>query len=242
MRSPVRSSRIAWVAGALVLALLAWQGHHVAAWLPQLERGIAQLGPWGPLALIAGILLLSPLLVPDSIFGIAAGATFGIAAGTLYYFVGVYLMCLVVQLVSGRWLRARVLRLLESRAKLRAAVMAAPQGGAHFTFLVRLVPVNQALLSYALGAAGVPLRFAVLGNAGMLMHMFPTVYFGAAAAHLTRMAASGHREWETEGVLLLLGLGVCVFLTLQVTRRAWAAIDAAEPAIGGERPDAPRAR
>jgi uncharacterized membrane protein YdjX (TVP38/TMEM64 family) len=237
----VRSSRLAWVAGALVLALLAWQGHHLAGWLPQLERGIAGLGPWGPLALIAGILLLSPLFVPDSIFGIAAGAIFGLAAGTLYYFVGVYLMCLVVQLVSGRWLRAQVRRLLESRAKLRAAVMAAPQGGARLTFLVRLVPINQALLSYALGAAGVPLRFALLGNAGMLMHMFPTVYFGAAAAHLTRMAGAGHREWEIQGALLLLGLGVCVFLTLQVTRRAWAAIDAAEPAIGAERADAPRA-
>lgn len=34
----------------------------------------------------------------------------------------------------------------------RAAVQAAPQGGARFTFLVRLVPVNRALLSYALGA------------------------------------------------------------------------------------------
>lgn len=226
MTSPVRSSRIAWAAGAVALVLLAWQGHHLETWLPQLEQSIAALGPLGPLLLVAAIVLLSPLFVPDTIFGIAAGASFGLAAGTVYYFAGMYLMCLAVQFASRRWLRRPVLRLLETRTKLRAAVRAAPEGGVRFTFLVRLVPINQALLSYALGAADVPFRFALIGNAGMLVHLLPTVYLGAAAAHLTRMAGEGHGAWEVEGVLLMLGLGVCVALTLQVTRRAWAAIDA----------------
>jgi uncharacterized membrane protein YdjX (TVP38/TMEM64 family) len=233
--SPVRAARVGWVAGALLLALLAWQGHHVAHWLPGLEAWIAGLGPLGPALLIASILLLSPLFVPDSIFGIAAGAVFGLVAGTVYYFAGVYLMCLAVQLASRRWLRAPVLRLLESRASLRAAVQTASQGGARFTLLVRLVPVNQALLSYALGAADVPLRFALIGNFGMLVHMFPTVYFGAAAAHLTRMASTGHAEWEIQGVLLLLGLGACALLTLQITRRAWAALGVEERALAERR-------
>lgn len=210
-----------------MLVLLAWQGHHIASGLPWLERTIAALGPWGPVALVTGIVLLGPLLVPDSIFGITAGVVFGLMTGTLWYFVGVYAMCLLVQLASRRWLGVRVLRLLETRPKLRAAVLAAPQGGPRFTFLIRLVPINQALLSYALGAAAVPLRYAVVGNLAMVTHMLPTVYFGAVAAHVTRMAGAGHREWEVEGALLLLGLAVTVLLTIQVTRRAWAAIDAA---------------
>lgn len=228
MRSPIRSSRLAWSAGALALALLAWQGHRVAHWLPQIEHAIAGLGPWGPLALIAAILVAGPLLVPDSVFGITAGVTFGLVAGTAWYFAGVYLMCLGVQLASHRWLRARVLRLLASRPRLRAAVLAAPGGGVRSIFLIRMLPLNQALLSYALGAAGVPFRSAWLGNTAMLAHLFPTVYFGAAAAHVTRMAGSGHRQWAVEGVLLMLGLVVCVWLTLGVSRRAWAAIGAAE--------------
>lgn len=230
MKSPVRRLRAAWLAAALALALLAWQGHRIAHWLPELEAGIATLGPWGPLAIVAGIVLLGPFLIPDSIFGIAAGASWGLAEGTAAYFVGLYLMCVAIQFASGRWLGANVLRRLESRPRLRAAVLAAPGGGARFTFLVRLVPVNQAVLSYALGAAGVPLRYAWLGNVGMLAHLLPTVYLGAAAAHLTRMAATGHREWEIDGVLLMLGLGACMLLTLEVTRRAWAAIETAEGA------------
>jgi uncharacterized membrane protein YdjX (TVP38/TMEM64 family) len=216
------------VGGLLLLGLLAWQGHHLAAALPAFERAIEDLGPWGPVGLAAAILLFGPLLVPDSIFGITAGAVFGLTTGSAAYFAGAYLMCLAIQYASRRWLGARVLRLLSARPKLRAAVEAAPQGGTRFTFLIRLVPVNQALLSYALGAAAVPLRYALLGNTAMFTHMFPTVYFGAVAAHMTRMAGSGHREWETEGVLFCLGLVACVLVTIQVTRRAWAAIEASE--------------
>lgn len=231
MKGSVRSVHLAWAAGAVVLALLAWQGHHLARSLPAFESAIGGLGPWGPVALALAIVLLGPLLVPDSIFGIAAGATFGLATGTASYFAGAYIMCLLVQSVSRRWLGDRVLRLLESRPRLRTALRVAPQGGTRFTFLIRLVPVNQALLSYALGAAGVPLRNALLGNTAMFAHMFPTVYFGAAAAHVTRMAGTGHRDWETQGVLLVLGLAMCALLTIQVTRRAWAAIDSEGRAV-----------
>jgi len=228
-----------WLAGALALALLAWQGRRVAHWLPQLEHGIAGLGPWGPLALIAAILLLGPLFFPDSLFGIASGVTFGLVAGALYYFAGMYLMCLTVQLASGRGLQARVGRLLASRPRLRTAVLAASAGGTRSVLLVRLLPLNQALLSYALGALGVPLRSALIGNTAMFVHLLPTVYFGVAAAHVTRMAATGHREWEAQGVLLLLGLVACVWLALLLSHRAWEALGVAEGEVERDHPAAP---
>jgi hypothetical protein len=84
-----------------------------------------------------------------------------------------------------------VLRLLETHPRLLAVVQEARGQGVRFTFLVRLLPVNQALLSYALGAARGPLRSALAGNLGMFTHMLPTVYFGAAAVHMTRMAGTG---------------------------------------------------
>lgn len=224
MKGGARSPRPVWAAGAGVLALLAWQGHHLAHWLPQFERTIEGLGPWGPVAYAVALLVLEPLLVPDTLFGLAAGAAFGLVGGTAYYFAAVYVMCLGVQWLGAHWLKARVLRLLEARPKLRALVSDAPQGGVRFTFLVRLVPVNQALLSYALGAVGVSLRSAAAGNLGMFTHMFPTVYFGVAAVHMTRMAGAGHEQWEIEGVLLMLGLGVCAALAPRIARRARAAL------------------
>ena len=232
MNGSPRCFHLALAAGAAALALLAWQGHHVAHRLPQFEGWIEGLGRWGPVVFCVALVALEPLLVPDTLFGLAAGAAFGLAAGTVYYFASVYVMCLGVQWLGRHWLKARVRRLLAARPRLRAMVRDAPEGGVRFTFLVRLVPVNQALLSYALGAAGVPLRTAVAGNLGMFTHMLPTVYFGAAAVHVTRMAGRGHREWEIDGVLLMLGLGVCVALVLEITRRAWTAIEAGIEQVG----------
>ena len=101
MTSPIRAARLAWVAGAVALALLAWQGHHLSHWLPQFERTIEGLGSWGPVVFVAAILLFGPLFVPDSVFGIAAGATFGLVPGTAYFFAAVYIMCLVGWVAPG---------------------------------------------------------------------------------------------------------------------------------------------
>lgn len=224
MNGSTRSVHLGWAAGGVVLALLAWQGHHLAHWLPQFERMIENLGPWGPLVFCISLVVLEPFLVPDTLFALAAGVAFGLVAGTAYYCTAVYVMCLGVHWLGGHWLKARVLRLIAGRPRLRAMVLDAPERGVRFTFLARLVPINAALLSYMLGAVGVPLRAAVVGNLGMFTHMLPPVYFGAAAVHMTHMAGKSHKEWEIEGVLLMLGLGVCVALALQIKRRAWAAI------------------
>jgi uncharacterized membrane protein YdjX (TVP38/TMEM64 family) len=100
---------------------------------------------------------------------------------------------------------------------------------------IRLVPINGVLASYALGAVGVPVRAFALGTLAILPHMFMTVYLGAAAAHVTRMAAGAHAHWTLEGAGLLLGLGACVVVVLQIASMAWRQIQAAG-AEGGARP------
>jgi uncharacterized membrane protein YdjX (TVP38/TMEM64 family) len=219
MNDPDRSQRLHWAAAAVVLALLAWQGHHLAHRLPRFEQAIEGLGPWGPIAFCAAVLVLEPLLVPDTLFALAAGAAFGPIAGTVYYGGAVYLACLGLQWLGGRWLKAPVLRQLEKSERIQTLVRNATRGGTRPVFFVRLVPVSPALLSYALGAAGVPLRSALVGNLGMFVHMLPTLYFGAAAVHVTRMAGTHHTQWERDGVLGMLGLGLCALVAMQITRR-----------------------
>ena len=153
MNEGAGSSYLRWASGAVVLGLLAWQGHHLAHWLPQFERTIENLGPWGPVVFCLSILALEPLLVPDTLFALAAGSAFGLVEGTAYYFAAVYVMCLGVQWLGGHWLKARVLRLLESRRKLRAMVLEAPKGGVRFAFLVRPSAAERRLLRARAAAA-----------------------------------------------------------------------------------------
>lgn len=219
MNDPERSQRLRWAAAAAALALLAWQGHHLAEGLPRFEQAIEGLGPWGPVVFCVALLLLEALLVPDTLFALAAGAAFGPIAGSVYYAGAVYAACLLQQWLGARWLRGPALRQLEKSERIRTLVQGAARGGVRPVLLVRLVPVNQALLSYALGASGVPLRSAVAGNLGMFVHMLPTLWFGAAAVHVTRMAGTGHTQWERDGVLGMLALGVAVLAASWITRR-----------------------
>jgi uncharacterized membrane protein YdjX (TVP38/TMEM64 family) len=208
-----------WIGGALLLGLLAWQGHRLEAELPRFEAAIEGLGPWGPLLFIAVLVVLESFFVPDTLFALAAGAAFGPLHGALYYAIGIYLNCVALQWIGGRWLRGPVTRLLDRQEKIRTLVGKAAQGGTKVTFATRLVPVNQAILSYALGAAGVPLRNAWLGNFGMYPHALPTVFVGSAAVHVTRMAGTGHTQWERDAVLGMLALGVLLVVAHLVTRR-----------------------
>lgn len=223
-----RKHIVSWVAAALVLGLLAWQGHRFAHLLPELERVIEGLGPWAPVVYVGLVLLLTPLLVPDSLLGVAAGVVFGLGAGFVYYFAAVYCASLLTYLVGRHWLRDRVLAALEKRPSLRAMTAAAREQDLRLTLWIRLVPLNPMVVSYALGAAGVRFRAMALGTLGMFPHMFLTVYFGAAAAHVTRMAGRGHAHWTVEGIGLMLGLVACAGLVLQVSSLAWRELSVAD--------------
>jgi len=226
-------NRFTWILAPVLLALLAWQGHHLAAALPLFEHAIEQLGPWGPPLYCAALIALEPFFVPDTLFALAAGAAFGPLHGVIYYALGIYLNCLDLQWVGAHWLKAPVLRQLEKRGHVRSLVAKASAGGPEVTFLVRLVPVNQSLLSYALGGAGVPLKNALLGNLGMFPHSLPTVLVGTAAVHMTRMAGTGHTQWERDGVLGMIALGVLLVLAHLLTRRASTLVRSAKPPKAG---------
>jgi uncharacterized membrane protein YdjX (TVP38/TMEM64 family) len=214
-----RSQRFVWIGALLALGLLAWQGHRLETALPRFESAIEGLGAWGPLLFFVAVVVLESFFVPDTLFALAAGAAFGPVHGAIYYACGLYLNCLMLHWIGGRWLKAPVLRQLERREQIRTLVAKAAAGGTRLTFVARLVPVNQAALSYALGAAGVPLRSALLGNFGMFPHALPTVFVGTAAVHMTRMAGTGHSRWELDALLGMLALGALIGVAHRLMRR-----------------------
>lgn len=223
----VTRHRLAWALGALLIVLLAVEGHRVAGFVPQAERAIDELGPWGPLLYVAAVLVLEPFLFPNFIFGLIAGVVFGVWKGFLYYFGAVYGANMLVYLISGRLLRKPVLRQLERKPKIRDAAVAASTEGTALVFWLRLIPANPAILSYALGALRVLPRSVAIGTLGIAPHMFVDVYMGSAASHVTKMAGQGHTNWESKGVGLLLGLVAVAVVSWRIARIARAQIRAA---------------
>lgn len=219
-----KHKRIAWIAGSLLVTILAFEGHRLAHLLPLIESFVEGLGPWGPWIYIAAIVALEPLLFPNSLFGMMAGVLFGLPLGFIYYSVGVYLGNLLVYLIGRRLLRRPVLHALGDRPEVQAAVTAAKREGTSLIFWLRLIPVNPAVFSYAFGAVELPLRVVALGSVGMLSHLLLDVDLGTVAAHVTEMAGQGHSRWEIEGVGLVMGLAATGIVFWRVVRLAKAHI------------------
>ncbi|KPK66336.1 MAG: hypothetical protein AMS21_02720 [Gemmatimonas sp. SG8_38_2] len=200
------AERVAWILAGVLIIILAFEGRHVAHFLPQFERYVESLGPWGPAFYVLSIGALEPFLFPNSVFGLTAGVVFGLPRGILYYCSGVYLANLLVYPLGRRLLRGPVLRMLEGRASLRGMVDRAKHEGTELVFWIRLLPINPAVCSYAFGAIQVPFRAVVVGSLGMLPHLVLDVYLGAVASHVTKMAGQGHAHWKGHGIALVLGL------------------------------------
>ncbi len=213
--------RTVWIMTAVLVAVLAFEGRHLAQFLPVMEHFVKALGPWGPLIYIASIVILEPLLFPNSLFGLTAGVVFGFPLGFLYYASGVYLGNLLVYLIARRFLRRPVLGALEHRPRVHAAVTAAKREGTSLVFWLRMVPINPALFSYAFGAVELPLRAFALGSFGMFSHLLLDVYMGSVAALVTEMAGDGHRGWGLDGVALVVGLiavGLVVWRVVHIAK------------------------
>ena len=211
---------IVWVIAIVLIGILAFEGHRIAGFLPRIEQLVGALGPWGPVVYVLAIIVLTPLMLPVFILGIAGGVVFGLPLGALYYAGAVYVANLLLWLLGRRVLRRPVLELLERKPSLRKVVVRAKEGGAALVFWIRLLPVSPAPFSYAFGAIEVPLRAVALGSIAMVPHLVADVYFGAVAAHVTKMAGEGHQRWAQSGIALVLGLASLVVILFFVSRIA----------------------
>ncbi len=211
----------------MLLVVLVFEGHRVAHWLPQVEQWVEDLGPWGPVLFVGAIIIVEPFFFPNTLFGLCAGVVFGLWAGYAYYFLGVYLANLGVYAIGRRALRGRVLAILETRPSIRDSVRAAEKEGTSLVFWLRMLPINPAIVSYALGAVRTPFRSVAVGTLGMFPHLLFDVYLGTVAAHVTKMAEHGHTDWDLKGAGLVLGLVATGVVTWRIARIARAQIQAA---------------
>ena len=216
-----------WALAAVAIVVLIFAGHWLAHLLPEMERFVRELGPAGPLFFVLAVLVLEPLLFPNTLFGITAGVVFGLWRGYVLYFGAVYVANLIVYAIGRGVLRRPVLQALDHQPKIRDAVAAAETQGTSLVFWIRLLPLNPAIFSYGFGGVRVPFRAVALGTFGMFPHMLLDVYLGSVAAHVTKMAGANHADWQVKGLALVLGLVAIAVLSERITKIARGQIQAA---------------
>jgi uncharacterized membrane protein YdjX (TVP38/TMEM64 family) len=197
----------------LVVAVV-WFHTEIARGITDLAGWVATLGPWGPLVFIAGYAAAAVAFVPGSVLTIAAGAIFGLAAGTAYTFAGASLGACAAFLLARSVARGWVEHRLAGNPRFAAIDRAIGAQGLWIVFLLRLSPLFPfSLGNYALGLTRVRFRDYALACAGMLPWTFVYVYLGSV------VGGTGG-GWRLVAGLLV--TAVVVFLIARVARRALA--------------------
>jgi uncharacterized membrane protein YdjX (TVP38/TMEM64 family) len=220
--------RTAQIAAVLVaLALLVLVGREVPSQLPRFTAWVASLGPWGPLAFIAGYSIAPVIFAPAFLLTIAAGAIFGFVQGVIYVMIGATIGA-TLAFLTGRYLaRQFVEGLLRREPRLQIIDRAVERHGFRLVALLRMSPaVPFVLLNYALGLSRVKLLDYVAASIGMLPVVAMYVYTGKVAGDLATLA-SGTAQPRGPLYYATIGLGFVstVAVTIFVTRIAKQAIE-----------------
>ena len=181
----------------LVILVVILLGREAARHLHQMETAIEALGPWGRVTFVALLVVATSLLVPDSLFGLIAGALFGLVWGVGLMLIGNLIAAALQYALARRLLHDPIQRALESRPLLRSIQAAVIRDEMHLQLLLRLTPLNPALISYLLGAAGVRFAGFMLAMLVLTLHFIVEVYIGYAGKQLvTGEFASSHGGWQ----------------------------------------------
>lgn len=230
---------------ALLLAALAglvMLGRAAGGYVPVFAAWVNGLGVWGPAVFIAGYALAVVAFVPASLLTLAAGAIFGVSAGTAYVFVAATLGSSLAFLVSRYLARRAVERRVQGNERFAAIDRAVSEQGRKIVFLLRLSPVFPFnLLNYALGLTGVRFLDYLAAAVGMLPGTLLYVYSGKVAGDVAALAGGARMERGAGGTALLaVGFGATVVVTTLVTRIARRALAEATARDGDARAETTR--
>ena len=182
-----------WIIGTalfVALGVLAWRWG-AQAWdlfrdQAALQAWMASFGAWAPLVSIvlnAAQVIAAP--IPGQVVGLASGYLFGVWRGTLYSLIGVMLGTGIVLILTRRWGRPFVVKLVPA-AQLEKLDRLVARRGALFFFLIFLLPfLPDDLTCFAIGLTDLALgKMMVLIAMGRLPGLIVASWVGANATSL----------------------------------------------------------
>jgi len=156
----------ALLAVVLVAAILLL-GDELEDHVKSFESWLAGLGPG---ALVMAVVLYAAcavVFIPDTLLGLAAGATFGFTHGLLVALLGSVLAAIAEYSLSLRLLKPLIDRRLARKPDLQAIQAAVKTQEFKLQFLIRMTPINRSLTSYLLGASGVRFQGFIVAAASL---------------------------------------------------------------------------
>lgn len=216
-------TRSAWLktvaAVAAVVALVAFGRGRVAG----IEAWLASIGAWAPFVFAGLHLVLVACFFPVSVLGLLAGAVFGFARGLAVLGAADVLTAAVLFGLSRRGSPAWQARLLARRPRLARFVELANADATRIMVLLRLSPLNFALVNYLLGASRVRLLPYLLASLLVLPSAALQVLLGSLARRVG-LAAGDMSIGPWRLAMAIVGAVASVLLLVIVGRKAQRAL------------------
>lgn len=196
-------------------------------YLRQTLDWIANLGYWGPVALILVYILATVLFLPGSILTLGAGAIFGVFAGYLYVSIGSVVGATCAFLVGRYLARGWVAEKIAGNDKFKAIDEAVAREGWKIVGLTRLSPIFPFnLLNYSFGLTKVSLRDYIIASwIGMIPGTIMYVYLGSLAGELATLGLEERSKTTGEWILYGVGLIATIVVSVYVTKIARQALN-----------------
>lgn len=205
--------RLAVLLAPLLLGAEGWTLHSAQE---SLLNWIERVGFWGPVILILIYVLITPILLPETLFTLGAGFIYGVFQGTVYVVLGTTLGAMLSFLLARHVLPLGVVTRIMLNPKIRGVIKAVSREGWRIVLISRCVPFFPFKLSnYAFGLTSIPFwQYSLASLIGLIPISLFNVYVGSLAADLT-MISGGHRphsRWEW----VALGVGFVVVIVFGV--------------------------
>ncbi|HUU98888.1 MAG TPA: VTT domain-containing protein, partial [Phycisphaerae bacterium] len=189
-----------------------------------IEAWIKNLGPWSIMVFVGLFIVATSFIVPDTVLSIMAGALFGLGWGIAAVVVGSLLAAALQYALAQRLLRSRIERALAARPSMAAIQRAVSRNEVRLQALLRLTPLNPAMITYMLGAAGVRFAGFLFACLALVPNLVIEVYFGYAGKHVAGMAGRDTHAAHFHDLTIIGGLAVTILVMVFVSRTARKAV------------------
>lgn len=200
------------------LALLV--GHKLELYLPDLEARIQAMGAFAPLGFILLFVVLTPLFISVDALCFAAGVLFPVGPAVCYVIVATYLAAAVIFFLGRYLLHGKVQALLAKYKRFAEIDRVIKAQGLKLMFLLRLMPLPFAMLSYAFSATEVRFGPYLAATSGILIYNAGLVYFGYTTKHLSGLVSGTPAHGGVSYPLLALGAVVALAVLIVVAKVA----------------------
>lgn len=220
------------VAGLVVLLVI---GRTLGGYVPRFSAYVNGLGPWGPIAFIAGYIVAAVMFVPVSLLTLAAGAIFGFGLGLAYVMTGAVISASLSFCIARYVARGAIERRFLGNPRFVAIDRAVGEQGVKVVLLLRLSPVFPFfLMNYGLGLTRVRFADFAVGLIGMVPATAFYVYYGTVAGDLAAVLGGTARTGLGPRVaLLVVGVVATVAVSVVIARAANRALAREVVGVGG---------